>query len=168
MMIKRTLYIFLIICCTAQLSAKKNELNTLIKKAQSGDINAQKDLTQWYFYGNQTVLRNTQKAYFWCLEAAKQGDSNSQFLLSMLYYKGNGTDKNITKSFLWCQKAAQQNHSQAMFYLGRMYLDGIGTDKDTDKALYFIERAYNYGNEDAMIFWQKNKLWEYEKKVQNH
>ncbi|QZT38303.1 sel1 repeat family protein [Halosquirtibacter xylanolyticus] len=162
----RIIYIFLLLCCGLKLSAKKNHLDSMIHKAQSGDLNAQIELTRWYYYGNQTVLRNTHKAFFWCLEAAKQGDSNSQFLLSMLYYKGNGINKNITKSFQWCEKAALNNHAEAMFYLGRMYLDGIGTDKDSKKALYYIERAYNYGNEDAMIFWQKNKLWEYEKSSQ--
>ncbi|QZE12992.1 sel1 repeat family protein [Halosquirtibacter laminarini] len=152
---------------TTILIAQTKEIESLLSKAQKGDLQSQVTLSRTYYFGNQKVKRDYSKSFFWCKKASEQGEPKSQFLLSKLFFKGIGTDKDINKSFYWCNKSALQNDAEAMFFVGRMYLDGIGTEKDTKKALYFIERAYNFGNEDAMVYWQKNQLWKLEELTTN-
>ena len=40
-------------------------------------------------------------------ELARQGDSNAQFNLALMYYRGEGVDKSLLSDFHWFQREAE-------------------------------------------------------------
>ena len=59
-------------------------------------------------------------------KAADQGDADAQYILGVMYGKGEGGTKNKKKAVEWWQQAADQGHTEAQYNLGVMYGRGEG------------------------------------------
>ena len=55
------------------------KLQTLIEKAESGDVHAQNELGVAYEYGEKGLQKNKEKAFYWFMKAAKQGFALAQY-----------------------------------------------------------------------------------------
>ena len=77
---------------------------------------------------------------------AKQGDSESQYNLGVMYENGQGVSQDDQEAVKWYQSAAEQDHPQAQYNLGLMYKKGQGVTQDYQKALKWFhlsaEQAY--------------------------
>ena len=58
--------------------------------------------------------RNFEKAFYWCLLAAEQGDWDAQYNLASMYEEGLYVEKDLEKAKHWYLCAANQGHKLAM------------------------------------------------------
>lgn len=68
---------------------------------------------------------------------AKRKDANTQFILGLMYYKGEGTPKDYKQALCWYTRAAKQGHFEAQYKLASMYENGEGTPKDDKQTVYW-------------------------------
>jgi TPR repeat protein len=111
------------------------------KLAESGDLQAQKQMAQFYYDDH-----NPKKAYYWTRKVAKQGDVVSEYDLGLCFENGTGVDKDLQQAAVWYQKAADQSYVDAENNLGNMYEDGRGVDRDYERAVAFYRKAAASGN----------------------
>ena len=69
---------------------------------------------------------------------AKQGHSESQYNLGVIYENGQGVSQDDLEAVKFYQSAAEQDHPQAQYNLGLMYKNGKGVTQDYQKALKWI------------------------------
>ena len=86
------------------------------------------------------------------LEMAKQGDSEAQLLLGIIYNEARGIPRDIHMARHWFQRAAQQGDSDAQFLLGISYIDRHTDKQDSERARYWIKRAAHNNNRIAQRF----------------
>lgn len=117
---------------------KKQKFSQLEKSANTGDVNAMKNLGDFYI-----SKKNNEKAKYWYQKAGNKGNLESMNKLGKLYEKdGNGTE-----AMEWYQKAEEKGDVTAMINLGDMYKDAAGWRKDN--ARYYYEEAAAKGSEIA-------------------
>ena len=124
---------------------EKDQLNTLLERAKTGDPDAMYGLAKYYNkkYGGDPDYQQKILAYY--TSAAQKGHSNSQRELA-LYYNRTGENK---KAFFWFKKLATQGDMDAQFIVGNMYRTGEGTKKSKQQAKYWWHLSCNAGNARA-------------------
>ena len=80
---------------------------------------------------------------------AEQGDSIAQFILGLMYAKGEGVLKDDAEAVRWYRLAAEQGDASAQFNLGVMHADGRGVLKDSVLAHMWCNIAGANGHEAA-------------------
>ena len=69
--------------------------------AKKGDIEAQHQLGFHYYLGPKSFPQNYKNALKWFTKAAKQGDSDSQMLLGLMYEKAQGVLIDYRLAYMW-------------------------------------------------------------------
>ncbi|MFZ5354587.1 MAG: tetratricopeptide repeat protein [Bacillota bacterium] len=69
---------------------------------------------------DQVNKRNFAEAYFMFLKAAEQGHVKSQYIVGLMYEKGEGIGRDEKKAIEWYKKAADRGHEEALNKLVRM------------------------------------------------
>ena len=112
----------------------------LVKKAESGDLDAQYRLGRCYCA--EGVTQDYKEAVKWFTKAAEQGYVDAQVNLGECYENGQGVTKDYEEAVKWFTKAAEQNLGCAAQYkLGNCYLNGIGVAKDKKEAVKWFTKA---------------------------
>ena len=83
----------------------KSEIQSVRKRAEAGDANAQLTLGRFYADG-VFVSQDDAKAAQWYLLAAKQGQADAQVFLGMAYETGMGISKDYVEAYAWFNVAA--------------------------------------------------------------
>ena len=78
-------------------------------KAKAGDLQAQYDLGQLYWYGDG-VKRDAAKAVEWFRKSAAQGHAKAQFSLATAYETGEGADQSLREAAKWYRKSAEKGN----------------------------------------------------------
>ena len=123
----------------------------ILKRANSGDIDAQAKLGCEYFEG-YFLYRNFRKALSWWLKAANNEKAasakippakyaSSQYAVGLCNLLGLGTDKDEKSAFNYFSKAAE--NGLPTIELARCHLEGWGTPKDETKALEVFKKVLN-------------------------
>ncbi len=81
--------------------------------------------------------------------SAESGDAKSQLILSTMYRRGIGIEKDEYEGFFWCKEAAEQEILEAKFHLGLMYMDGEGVTEDQTEAEKWLWDAASLGYPQA-------------------
>lgn len=110
----------LIVCCSPDLVAQsgrpqtpqnsaalKSWVLTEKKLAAKGDVRAQEQLGDFYYFGIG-VPQDYTKAAYWLRKAAEQGDAGAQFEIGDLYFKGKGVPQSYSRAYFWLDLAAAQ------------------------------------------------------------
>lgn len=141
----------------------------VVKKAESGDVNAQEVLRnamEWftksaeqgdaipqYYLGvylfNGTGVGSDEReaeALKWFTKAAEQGHAVAQVFLGVAYYKGNGVDRDKKEAVKWFTKSAEQGDAEAQGWLARCYKKGMGVEKDEKEAVKWDTRRAEQGD----------------------
>lgn len=105
------------------------EVLALQKKAGEGDAQAQFDLAEVYFKG-QDVDKDRAEAAKWYRKAAEQGHPLAQYNLAQMQLHGRGVPQDRTAAVQWLQAAAEQGETGSQLQLGLMFLKGDGVPKD--------------------------------------
>ena len=131
----------------------KKQLKKLLRKAKSGDHEAQWEVGSYYEDGltdqdgNTLVPQKPKQAYQWYLLSAKQGNDSSQIALGNLLSTGYGVQRDFTKAIYWTKKGIKQGASHAAHNLGTIYRD-MGKSKLSFK---WYCRAVKMGDNDALL-----------------
>ncbi|TAL31156.1 MAG: AAA family ATPase [Alphaproteobacteria bacterium] len=118
----------------------------LLKKAEGGDAEAQRQLGDIYFFGEAGVPKDPVKAAEWYRRAADQGHSDAQFNLGRCYETGVGVKKNLADAVMWYRMAAGKGHAAAQNNLGLCYRYGNGVIKSSSEALYWFRKSADKGD----------------------
>lgn len=150
-------------------SESSDEITALIKKAEAGNIEAQRDLAWRYYYGNG-VEKDYSQALKWFIEnsdkespsdelqkkylqslhvMAEHGLAQAQYYLGQAYLQGNYCSQSSEKAFEWFSKSAAQKYPQALYALGDLYETGNGVKVDRQRAVELYLAAAEEGNLSA-------------------
>lgn len=90
------------------------------------------------------------------LEQAKQGDSESQRMVSCYYLSDNrGIKKDTVEALKWLQKAAREKNAIALFNLAGCYIKGEYVDKNINLGKKYLIASADLGYEKAAIMLKK-------------
>lgn len=99
---------------------------------------------------HEMAAKDNKQLFLNSLEAAENGDIDSQFSVGVMYYHGNGIDQDYEQAAKWFRKAAEHNSTDAQFALGGVYLHGEGVEQDYNQAAYWFQQAANQGHDLAI------------------
>ena len=77
----------------------------LMLRAHAGDVRAQARLC-FMFQAGLGVVQSFAVAADYCYTAATQGDPNAQYLLGLMYDKGQGVGRDVVLAYMWLNLAA--------------------------------------------------------------
>ncbi len=117
-------------------------LETLTAQAESGGIEAQRDLGLYYLF----TLQDGTSALPWLEKAAARGDAPSQTAMGYLYEEGIGTAVDLKKAIAFYEQAANQDHPVAQSRLGYLLKSGAAGKKDLASAAKWLQRAASWGD----------------------
>jgi hypothetical protein len=133
----------------------KADFNSLRKKAEKGDADAQYQLAEMYAEA-QGVDQDYAKASQWARKAADQGNAKAQYRLASIMYMGLNGERLQPQGLQLFQKAraglellANNNDPDAKGKLGILFARGIGVQKDLEQASKLFEEAAKAGSVKA-------------------
>ena len=141
----------MIVLAVAVCTVAAEDLETVRKKAEAGDVVEQNMLGVMYGFG-KGVRRDDAEAVKWWRKAAEQGLAQAQFSLGWCYHYGKGVAQDDTEAVKWYRKAAEQGNANAQFNLGWMYDQGKRVPKDDVTAYAWLSVAAASGDEEARKF----------------
>ena len=121
-----------------------NNIDYLLKKAQSGDIDAQLELGLEYLDN-----KDYPNAFKWLNEAASKDHPGAIFMLGCMYNNGWGVKVDKAKAFELLKKASELGVHGADYLLSTFYLKGEVVKQDTHKAQLLLAKAAVGGVRDA-------------------
>ncbi len=101
------------------------QAQSLRKRAEEGDPQAQFDLGVMYEKGDG-VHRDDAQARWWWEKSAVAGNASAQLNLGYIYYHGEGVPQDLVCARKWYSMAAEQGVAEAQFTLAEMYEKGLG------------------------------------------
>jgi uncharacterized protein len=76
------------------------------------------------------------------IQAANEGNADSQYILGDMYAEGDRVTKNLVEAFIWWKKAADQGHENAITKVAMALERGEGVELDVAQAMnYWLKRA---------------------------
>lgn len=122
----------------------------LIKKAESGDPVAMRELAREYHReskergtGGKLDIDLFDKALDWMNKSAIKGDAEALHEMADVF---RNNEERYDFSFQLQRSAAEQGYIPAYYNLAVHYNDGIGTDADPEKAFYWYKKAAESGD----------------------
>ena len=85
------------------------------------------------------------------LPLAKQGNSEAQKMLGIMYDYGHGVKADSEKALVWYLRSAEQGHPAVQYQVGAKYFRGDGVRQDYAEAARWWEMAANGGQVDAQF-----------------
>lgn len=85
------------------------------------------------------------------LDAAEQGDKDSQYKLGRLFLDGKQYKRDTKKAIAWLEKAGAAGHAEACLELAKAYQRGIGVLVNREKAREWYAKAIDSGCPRALI-----------------
>jgi TPR repeat protein/CHAT domain-containing protein len=120
----------------------KKEFNKYLKIAAEMDsVVAQSILGENYYLGVSGYKKNLEKAEYWLLKSAKQGDVVSMWRLSNLYH-----DYDLEKSFYWASQGVDGKDVPSMLIMGNAYRFGNGTVINIHKSIELYRQVVKLAN----------------------
>ncbi len=126
-----------------------------VKAAEAGNVEAQFELGNMYFYGRNGTPINNPLALTWYQKAAEQGYAAAQFAMGQMYAIGFTVQKNMSEAVKWYQKAVEQGDMHAMYNVGQCYENA----QNNSEAVRWYRKAAEQGIADAQ--WKLGHLYQY-------
>lgn len=128
--------------------ADTDYLTRMLAMAEAGNVDAQVNVAESYFYGRGTAT-NREAAVIWYVRAAEAGNSSAQASLGLCCFRGWGCVRDYAESVRWYMKAAEQGNLVAMNDLAFCYMHGYGVEKDETRGFEWAMKAAERGNPPA-------------------
>lgn len=125
---------------------EKNDKSAAIWFRKAAYHNAGEAQYRMFF---ETRDKNIIEAIRWIALAANNNIGDAQWILGLIYYKGN-VIKNNKQAMFWFLKAADNNNINAQLVVGKIF-----TKTDKTKAKKWLLRAINQGNKEAQKEYDK-------------
>jgi TPR repeat protein len=125
-------------------------LRKLHARAESGDADAQFNMGNLFFKGDE-VVQDYAEAAKWYRLAALKGYAQAQLKTGMMYDAGVGVEQDYSEAVRWYRLAARQGLAGAQLNLGVAYAEGQGVSKDEAEAVKWFRLAANQGEAQAQF-----------------
>jgi len=122
----------------------EEEMDGLLKKAESGDAQAQYDYGVARMRG-YLVEKDDENAMEWMRKAAEQDIESALNNMGYACLRGFGMETNAEESVSWFKRSAAKGNHLAQYELGQAMMDGAGTSKDLEVGVKWLEKAANGG-----------------------
>lgn len=132
----------------AELAAERQAFAKIRQKAESGDLEAQYELSQRLEDGEGTEV-NLEEAVRWSRVAAEQGHAKSQYRLGVYLANGEGVTADPKEAYQWFVKAAAQGDAYAEYAIAKCLRDGDGVKADLVESKKWLHRAADHGQPTA-------------------
>ena len=140
-----------------QTTLSQEDMERLIKRADSGDVFACYKLGKIYLRG-EIVNQDLDKAEKYLLSA--EDNEFTQYALGKLYLQKEKYD--IQKAITYFERSAEKN-MWSSYQLGRLYFFGAeDLEKDKEKAIQYLNLSAEQGNEYAQNFIDNTEQFENE------
>jgi localization factor PodJL len=116
--------------------------------ALGGDPAAAYEVASRFAEGRGVAQSHEEEAR-WLERAANQGLAPAQFLLSGLYEKGIGIEKDLVRARDLYLAAAQKSNAKAMHNLAVLYAEGVNGQPDYEAAAAWFRKAADHGIKDS-------------------
>lgn len=130
-------------------NSKSEEVAKIIKEAEEGVAEAQRNLGLRYMDGDG-VVADPKLAVYWLEKAAGQEEKWGRLYLGECYEKGYGVERSIIKALELYELAGKQGAGEACYRLGNIYKDGRYVEQDYKKAVKWYDLAVRRSHEKAM------------------
>jgi TPR repeat protein len=107
---------------------------TLRKKAEGGDVDAQVALAKALWFGSG-VPQNRKEAIVWYTAAAEQGNASAQLWMGGLYLSGEEVAKDTKEAVRLIRLSAESGYAAAQGVLGSMFENAQGVPQSLSEAL---------------------------------
>lgn len=131
----------------------KEDLEDIYSEGKEGDRLAQFQMANLYYKHRKENSFALEEAFRWYMLAAKQGHSRAQFMVGVMYKRGENSpslDKtssvdpekcNAPEIFKWYTAAASNGHRRAQFKLGIKYLGGLECELNLCEGFHWLHRS---------------------------
>lgn len=85
-------------------------------------------------------------------KSAKEGNTDAQYQIGLMFLDGLGVNKNPRDAAYWFRKAAQNGHMASQFEIGYCFATGTGVQQDSRMAAEWYWRAAEQGDPDAALY----------------
>ena len=105
-----------------------------------------------YEQGRSAYISGDYKKAFRILQPlAKEGDSEAQKMLGIMYDYGHGVTANSEQALKWYLRSAEQGQPAVQYQVGAKYFRGDGVKQNYQEAAKWWEMAANGGQMDAQF-----------------
>ena len=107
-----------------------------------------------YYLMRNKAIEYQEKAAYWYMQAAKNGNAEAQGKIGLAYKYGNGVNQDFDKALFWLNKGTENGDSIAQFNLGNIYLNGLAY-----YSIHYLGRTDNYiydGNDTFITLENRN------------
>jgi len=139
----------LIVLAVAVCTVAAEDLQTLRKQAEAGDVVAQYNLGVMYVAGGGGVPKDYAETVKWWRKAAEQGHAEAQNRLGGMYDFGTGVPEDYAGAVKWFRKAAEQGYASAQYNIGSAYYNGRGVPEDYVAGYAWFSVAAASGGDNA-------------------
>jgi len=139
------LFFILIVFTDGCLADDDSYVHQLQKLAGQGDGESQFALALLYEHGEQGVVRDSEKALFWFLQAGQSGIPAACLYLGIKLENGSGVAGDPVTAGHWYCCAASKGWAMAQFFLAELYSKGKGGVQDKPRALIWYGLAEEQG-----------------------
>ena len=133
---------------TAPMGDRDEAVAQLIRKAESGDPDAQYLVGRLYRDG-PVLIPDGVEAQYWFDQAAWQGMVAAQYALGQLYLTDDAEVHDTELGIQWLEYAAHHGSDCAAYRLGKEYLNGEIVERDSAKAQGDLTQSAKTGNQFA-------------------
>ncbi|MDR5728543.1 MAG: tetratricopeptide repeat protein [Terriglobia bacterium] len=118
----------------------------------AGFADAEQQLGVLYLNG-EGVQKDSNKAFYWFMKGARDGNRDSEDSLGYAYLSGEGTAQDKAQAFKWFLASANHGNANAQYMTGRAYYLGEGTARDDLLALSWLGMSVvkTFGTEACVI-----------------
>jgi TPR repeat protein len=127
-----------------------NKLFNMLRYGNKDHPNASLNLGFLYQHGFG-VNKCIKLAIDYYIEAAEQGDKDSQYHLGYLYENDTNIKFNYRLALKWYRSSATSGNIAAQNALGYFYEKGFATELYFEGAIHWYTKAANAGNSDAQL-----------------
>ena len=139
------LALFMLVFADICLADDDSYVHQLQKLAGQGDGESQFALALLYEHGEQGVMRDSEKALFWFLQAGQSGIPAACLYLGIKLENGSGVAGDPGAAGHWYCCAASKGWAMAQFFLAELYGKGKGRVQDKPRALAWYGLAEEQG-----------------------
>lgn len=118
--------------------------------AESGDRNAQYELSNLYFNG-RGLPRDMSNSAAWAEKSANGGHPGAQYMMGGFSLLGQGVPRDSERAMRWFRLAADQGHKEAQFSLAMCYLRADAAPEDQETGMRWLQKAAASGSTGAQI-----------------
>jgi TPR repeat protein len=119
--------------------------------AESGDAEAQLQMSDWHFFGT-CLPKDDAASARWALQAAQRGLARAQVVAGQITARGLGVERNDAEARRWYSLAAEAGDAEAMLLLARHIEAETDNPLAADIALAWANRAAEAAYAPAFVY----------------